>query len=104
MKDQKQLLLKSMSNDVPVFVICGTDKNAIETMEQYYLIAQKNGCNDDFLQDMRLAIDDFKAFREQEPEKVKLPDMSPQIEKSLYSSKEKEQSGKKEVAFQQITM
>ena len=104
MKDQKQLLLKSMNNDVPVFVICGTDKNAIETMEQYYQIAQKSGCTEDFLEDMRLVINDFKAFREQEPEKVKLPDMSPKIEESLYISKEKEQSGKKQVTFQQMSM
>ena len=92
MKDQKQLLLKSLNNDVPVFVICGTDENAIETMEKYFQIAQKNGCDNAFLQDMKLVIEDFKAFREQEPEKVKLPDMSPQIEVSLYKSIEKEKS------------
>jgi hypothetical protein len=92
MKDQKQLLLKSLNNDVPVFVICGTDENAIETMEKYFQIAQKNGCDNAFLQDMKLVIEDFKAFRVQEPEKVKLPDMSPQIEVPLYKSIEKEKS------------
>ena len=86
MKDQKQLLLKSLNNDVPVFVICGTDENAVETMQKYFEIAKKNGCDNAFLQDMKLVIEDFKAFQRQEPEKVKLPDMSPKIEESIFKS------------------
>lgn len=92
MKDQKQLLLKSLKNDVPVFVLCGTDENAVETLHQYFEIAKKNGCDNAFLQDMKLAIEDFKVFQKQEPEKVKLPDMSPQIEESLYKSTQEHKS------------
>jgi hypothetical protein len=92
MKDQKQLLLKSLKNDVPVFVLCGTDENAVETLHQYFEIAKKNGCDNAFLQDMKLAIEDFKVFQKQEPEKVKLPDMSPQIEESIFKSTQEHKS------------
>lgn len=99
MKDQKQLLLKSLNNDVPVFVICGTDENAIETMEKYFQIAQKNGCDNAFLQDMKLVIEDFKAFQRQEPEKVKLPDMSPKIEESIFKSTQEHKAFKGKEQF-----
>lgn len=74
MKDQKKLLNKCLVNDIPAFVICGTDICAIETMQAYYSIAQRNGCSKEFLEDLRLAIEDFKSFNAEEPDKVKLPD------------------------------
>jgi len=103
MKDQKQLLLKSLKNDVPVFVICGTDANAIKAMESYYKIAEEHGCDKDFLEDVKLKQEDFKAFLSQEPEKVKLPDMSPQIEESIYSIKEKKLPEKTPELIKQTT-
>lgn len=105
MKDQKQLLLKCQRNDIPVFVVCGSDVNSIETMEQYYIIAEKNGCSNEFLQDMKLAIEDFKAFRIQEPDKIKLPDMSPQIDESLYyTSKDRGLSERNQQSDTQISL
>ncbi|MDR0982134.1 MAG: hypothetical protein LBM07_02670 [Culturomica sp.] len=74
MKDQKRILHKCLIDDVPAFVIAGTDVCAIETMRAYYEIARKNGCSQDFLEDMLLAIQDFEAFKKQEPEKIRLPD------------------------------
>lgn len=74
MKDQKKLLHKCLIDDIPVFVVCGTDICSIQTMEAYYTIAKKRGCSSDFLEDMELVIKDFKLFQEQEPDKVKLPD------------------------------
>ena len=74
MKDQKKLLHKCLIDDIPAFVVCGTDICSIQTMEAYYKIAKEKGCSPEFLEDMELAIKDFKAFQEQEPEKVKLPD------------------------------
>ena len=38
-----------------------------------YSIVEK-GCNSNFLEDLKLAIEDFKAFQCEEPEKVKIPD------------------------------
>lgn len=74
MKDQKRILHKCLIDDIPAFVLCGTDICSIRTMEEYYKIAKEKGCSPDFLEDMKLAIEDFKIFQEQEPEKVKLPD------------------------------
>lgn len=74
MKDQKKLLHKCLIDDIPAFVICGTDICSIETMETYYKIAKEKGCSSEFLSDLELAIEDFKLFQEQESEKVKLPD------------------------------
>lgn len=74
MKDQKRLLNKCLVDDIPAFVICGTDKCSVETMQAYYSIAQKNGCSIEFLEDLKLAIEDFNAFQIEEPDKVKLPD------------------------------
>ena len=74
MKDQKRILHKCLLNDIPAFVIAGTDVCAIKTMEQYYEIAKANGCSDEFLEDLLLAIEDFKIFQNEEPEKVRLPD------------------------------
>lgn len=74
MKDQKRLLHKCLLEDIPAFVICGTDICSVQTMEAYYQIAVEKGCNSYFLEDLKLAIEDFKAFQSEEPEKIKIPD------------------------------
>lgn len=74
MKDQKKILSKCLINDIPAFVIAGTDICSVPTMEAYYKVAQESGCNSDFLEDLKLAIEDFKVFQKEESEKVKLPD------------------------------
>ena len=74
MKDQKRILHKCLLNDVPAFVIAGTDVCAVESMQCYYEIAKTHGCSEEFLEDLLLAIEDFKAFQKEEPEKVRLPD------------------------------
>ena len=42
--------------------------------EAYYQIAVEKGCNSNFLEDLKLAIEDFKAFQCEEPNLVKIPD------------------------------
>lgn len=74
MKDQRRLLHKCMHAEIPVFVLCGSDKCAIDTLIEYYNIAQKKGCSTDFLEDLKLLIEDFEQFQEEEPEKVNTPD------------------------------
>ena len=73
-EDQKRLLHKCLLEDIPAFVICGTDICSVQAMEAYYQIAVEKGCNSNFLEDLKLAIEDFKAFQCEEPEKVKIPD------------------------------
>lgn len=74
MKDQQRLVRKCLDNEVPVFVLCGTDINAVPTMEAYHQYAETKGCSAEFLKDLRLLIEDFRIFQSQEPEKVRLPD------------------------------
>ena len=74
MKDQKKLLIKCLKDEIPAFVICGTDICSVRTMDQYYEYANEAGCNEDFLEDLLLYIEDFKQFQKEEPEKIKLPD------------------------------
>lgn len=74
MKDQKKLLIKCLGNEIPAFVICGTDICALETLQHYYQVALRNECNPAFLEDLKLMIEDFKQFQEEEPDKVKRPD------------------------------
>lgn len=74
MKDQRKLLHKCMHAEIPVFVLCGSDSCAIEALEAYYGIAKRKGCSQEFLDDLELLINDFRTFRKEEPEKVRLPD------------------------------
>lgn len=74
MKDQKRLLHKCMNAEIPVFVLCGNDSCAIESLKEYYRIAKEKGCTPEFLDDLQLLIADFEHFQEEEAEKIKLPD------------------------------
>jgi hypothetical protein len=63
-----------MHAEIPVFVLCGSDSCAVESLNEYYRIAREKGCTPEFLDDLQLLIDDFERFRNEEPEKVALPD------------------------------
>lgn len=74
-KDQRKLLNRCVLNEIPVFVLTGTDKCAQAALRAYAEEARRLGCNTDFIEDLEgNVIPDFKTFQEQEPEKVKLPD------------------------------
>lgn len=77
MKDQKAILHKCILNDEPPFVIAGHDKFAVKTMEAYYNIASEGGAGKEFLDDMKLVLQEMKDFQKQEPEKVKIPKLKP---------------------------
>lgn len=66
MKDQKKLLIKNLHNEVPVFVLVGTDLCAIRTLEAYMCQAKELNCNTDFIQDMEMVLREFKAFSKDE--------------------------------------
>ena len=74
-KDQRRLLNRCVLNEIPVFVLTGTDQCALAALKAYAEEAKRLGCNTDFIEDLEgNVIPDFQAFQEQEPEKVKLPD------------------------------
>ncbi|GHT61647.1 hypothetical protein FACS189451_04140 [Bacteroidia bacterium] len=75
MKDQFALHKKCIHNEIPVMILSGTDAVAHEVVEMYYNKAREMGCTPEFLADLRDKIDiDFKLFKKQEPNKIKLPD------------------------------
>jgi hypothetical protein len=63
-----------MHAEIPVFVLCGSDACAIESLKEYYRIAYEKGCTKEFLDDLQLLINDFEQFQTEEPEKVGIPD------------------------------
>ena len=74
-KDQRKLLNRCVMNEIPVFVLTGTDNCALAALRAYAQEARRLGCNDDFIEDLEgNVLPDFKVFQEEEPEKVKLPD------------------------------
>ena len=74
-KDQRKLLKRCVMNEIPVFVLTGTDKCALAALRAYAQEARRLGCNNDFIEDLEgNVLPDFKVFQEEKPEKVKLPD------------------------------
>ena len=74
-KDQRRLLNKCVENEIPVFVLTGTDACAMTALMAYAAEARALGCNADFIEDLESnVIPDFRDFQKQESEKVKLPD------------------------------
>lgn len=75
MRDQAILVRNAVKNEIPAFALIGKDKFALQTLEYYYSLA-KEECSEEFLKDLRDLIDnDFRKFREENPEKIKVPDM-----------------------------
>lgn len=74
-KDQRKLLNRCVENEIPVFVLTGTDACAMTALMTYAAQARSLGCTQEFIKDLEEnVIPDFRDFQEQEPEKVKLPD------------------------------
>ena len=74
-KDQRKLLNRCVMNEIPVFVLTGTDRCAMAALRAYVEAARQMGCADEFVEDLELnVLPDFRDFQLQEPEKVKLPD------------------------------
>lgn len=74
-KDQRRLLSRCVENEIPVFVLTGTDRCAQAALRAYAEEARRLGCNEAFVNDLETNIlPDFRDFQLQEPEKVKLPD------------------------------
>lgn len=75
MKDQKQLLIKHLSQEHPAIVLVGTDKCAVPTLIAYREAAILAGCSAEFVADLDLVIREFIAFSKDEGKLLmKLPD------------------------------
>lgn len=74
-KDQRKLLNRCVMNEIPVFVLTGTDRCAMAALRAYAEAARRMGCTEEFIEDLECnVIPDFRDFQAQEPGKVKLPD------------------------------
>lgn len=74
-KDQKKLLCRCIENEIPVFVLTGTDACALRALKAYIEQAQKMYCNEEFIRDLKDNIlPDFETFQKEESNLVKLPD------------------------------
>ena len=74
-KDQRKLLNRCVMNEIPVFVLTGTDQCALAALRAYADEARRLGCNMNFIEDLESnVLPDFQAFQKEEPEKLKLPD------------------------------
>ena len=74
-KDQRKLLNRCVMNEIPVFVLTGTDACALTALMAYAAQARATGCSTEFVKDLETnVIPDFRDFQKQKPEKVKLPD------------------------------
>ena len=74
-KDQRKLLNRCVLNEIPVFVLTGTDQCAMAALRAYAEAAKQMGCSEEFVEDWECnVITDFRYFQLQEPEKVKLQD------------------------------
>ena len=74
MKDQKALLFRCIKNDVPAMVFSGNDILFLPLLKKYYQDARDAGCTQEFLDDIKLRIEEFERHIEMSPETIKLPD------------------------------
>lgn len=74
-KDQKRLLSRCLVNEIPVFVLTGTDACAMAALKAYVAEARRLGCDEEFISDLETNIlPDFNDFQVDDPDSVKLPD------------------------------
>lgn len=71
-KDQAAIVRKCLSNDEPVFALRGQDKCALPALERYFDECVRNGCKQEFLDDLLDIIEEFKVH--QDSEVTKIPD------------------------------
>ncbi len=74
-KDPKKLLIRCLAQEIPVFVLTGTDKCSLAALKAYLAEAKQLGCISEFINDLETnVLPDFSNFQEQEPDSLKLPD------------------------------
>lgn len=74
-KDQRKLLNHCLINEVPVFVLTGTDACAMAGLKAYAEEAKRLRCKTEFVEDLETNIlPDFRDFQSDEPDQIRLPD------------------------------
>ena len=76
MKDQIRLLRDCFHNEIPAIVFQGNDSCAGEILEAAKEIYQKHGCSQEFLYDWQMLINEVKAYQQESPEQVQLPQLT----------------------------
>lgn len=76
MKDQKQLLIKCLLNDIPAIVFQGTDKCTLEILQAASEIYKRNGCSKEFLYDFQQLINNFTGYQKENPNALKVPELT----------------------------
>lgn len=76
MKDQIRLLRDCFHNEIPAVVFQGNDSCAGEILEAAKKIYQKHGCSQEFLYDWQMLINEVKAYQQESPEQVQLPQLT----------------------------
>ena len=62
-KDQRRLLNRCVENEIPVFVLTGTDACALTALMAYAAEARSLGCSREFIKDLEgNVIPDFRDF------------------------------------------
>jgi hypothetical protein len=59
--------------DEPVFILRGRDKLAMNTLWDYWDLADDDGCTEDFKARVREYIAEFEEFASKNPERMKQP-------------------------------
>lgn len=65
---------KSKEERFPIFVLSAKDRIAIEAINDYKNRCIENNCSDSFIIDIQKRINEFKKWRIENPDKIKLPD------------------------------
>ena len=55
-KDQRKLLNRCVMNEIPVFVLTGTDRCAMAALRAYAEAARQMGCTNEFVEDLELNV------------------------------------------------
>lgn len=63
-------------HDEPIWILRGRDRLVLPALEAYRMIAIKDGCNEEFLEDLDSSIKDFRQWAIQNYDKMKQPNVT----------------------------
>lgn len=74
-KDQRRLVNRCITEEIPVFTICGNDVCAQAAIRAYIDAARQNGCSTSFIHELEQdVLACFKDYQNNFSELVKIPD------------------------------
>lgn len=59
--------------DEPIFILRGRDNLAVKTLEVYAMLSETADCTDYHVRGVAEAVERFRKFREEHPERMKQP-------------------------------